>query len=26
MKLVDMNDHIHDVFEWAGFNLIFEIE
>jgi len=26
LKLVNMNDHIRDVFEWAGFNLIFEIE
>ena len=26
LKLVNMNDHIRDVFEWAGFNMIFEIE
>lgn len=26
LKLISMNDHIRDVFRYAGFNMIFEIE
>ncbi|MFH1942431.1 MAG: STAS domain-containing protein [bacterium] len=26
LKLIQMNNHIRDVFKWAGFDLVFEIE
>ena len=26
LKLINMNDHIRDIFRYAGFDLIFEIE
>lgn len=26
LKLINMDNHIRDVFKWAGFDLVFEIE